>query len=72
MGLELKGEDNYKARPVAKDYETLEYNDSNIEQTDVKTAFLDGILQKEICINLPEDMKNEDVCRLNKSLYGLT
>lgn len=44
----------------------------NIEQMDVKTAFLHGKLQEEIYMHLPEDMNNEEyVCKLNKALYGL-
>ena len=46
-----------------------------IHQMDVKTAFLNGILEEEIYINQPEGyvVKGEEnkVCKLNKSLYGL-
>ncbi|KAE8675254.1 hypothetical protein F3Y22_tig00111689pilonHSYRG00088 [Hibiscus syriacus] len=47
----------------------------HLEQLDVKTAFLHGNLEEEICMLQPEDFKEKEkknlVCRLNKSLYGL-
>ena len=49
--------------------------DLEVEQMDVKTAFLHGVLDKEIYMEQPEGFKvkgKEDyVCRLKKSLYGL-
>ena len=49
--------------------------DLEIEQMDVKTAFLHGDLEEEIFMEQPEGFKvkrKEDyVCRLKKSLYGL-
>ena len=46
-----------------------------IEQLDVKTAFLHGDLEEEIYMEQPEGFKESDkenlVCRLKKSLYGL-
>nr|AAV88069.1 hypothetical retrotransposon [Ipomoea batatas] len=49
--------------------------DIEIEQMDVKTAFLHGDLDEEIYMEQPEGFKvkgKEDyVCRLKKSLYGL-
>ena len=49
--------------------------DLEIEQMDVKTAFLHGDLEEEIFMKQPEGFKvkrNEDyVCKLKKSLYGL-
>eukprot|EP00253_Pinus_taeda_P032349 PITA_32349 len=46
-----------------------------IHQMDVKTAFLNGVIEEEIYIEQPEDFetheKNSLVCRLKKALYGL-
>ncbi|GJV96650.1 putative RNA-directed DNA polymerase [Tanacetum coccineum] len=46
-----------------------------VEQMDVKTAFLHGDLDKEIYMEQPEGFqvkgKEDYVCRLQKSLYGL-
>lgn len=44
-------------------------------QLDIKTAFLYGELQEEIYMEQPEGFvipgKEEQVCRLQKSIYGL-
>ena len=46
-----------------------------IEQIDVKTTFLHGDIEEEIYMEQPEDFKVEGkenfVCKLKKSLYGL-
>nr|KYP32301.1 Retrovirus-related Pol polyprotein from transposon TNT 1-94 [Cajanus cajan] len=44
-----------------------------LQQMDVKTAFLHGDLEEEIYMVQPEGYKGDDqqVCRLKKSLYGL-
>jgi hypothetical protein len=47
--------------------------DLEIEQMDVKTAFLYGVLDEEIFMQQPEGLYDgtNRVCRLNKALYGL-
>ena len=49
--------------------------DLHLEQLDVKTAFIYGELEEEIYMLKPEGFaeigKENLVCRLNKSLYGL-
>ncbi len=48
--------------------------DIKIHQMDVKTAFLNGDLEKEIYMEQPEGFTQEGehlVCKLHKSLYGL-
>ncbi len=46
-----------------------------LEQMDVVTAFLNGDLQEDIFIAIPEGLKSDKtsgkVCKLRKSLYGL-
>ena len=49
--------------------------DMELEQLDVKTAFLHGNLEEVIYMDQPEGFqiegKEDQVCRLKKSLYGL-
>ena len=46
-----------------------------IHQLDVKTAFLNGILEEEVYIEQPQGFelygRDSHVCRLRKALYGL-
>ena len=50
-------------------------HDWEIEALDVKTAFLFGELDEEICMEQPEGFvvkgKEKKVCRLGKAIYGL-
>ena len=47
----------------------------NLHQMDVKTAFLNGVIENEVYIEQPDGFvvheKQSHVCRLKKSLYGL-
>ena len=47
----------------------------HIHQMDVKTAFLNGILEEEVYIEQPQGFevspRDTHVCRLRKALYGL-
>ncbi|XP_060210715.1 uncharacterized protein LOC132637677 [Lycium barbarum] len=51
------------------------YYDLKLHQLDVKTVFLHGELEEVIFMNQPEGFliegKEDQVCQLNKSLYGL-
>ena len=49
--------------------------DLELEQSDVKTVFLHGELEEEIYMDQPEGFivlgKEDLVCKLKRSLYGL-
>ena len=47
--------------------------DLSIHHMDVKTAFLNGILEHEVYMDVPIGVKSDknQVCKLHKSLYGL-
>ena len=51
------------------------YKEFKVYQMDVKSTFLNGILEEEVYIEQPEgfiDENNKDkVCKLHKTLYGL-
>ncbi len=51
------------------------YHDLELEQMDVVTAFLNGDLDEDIYMAIPDGFKNKynssKVCKLQKSLYGL-
>nr|GEY78346.1 retrotransposon protein, putative, Ty1-copia subclass [Tanacetum cinerariifolium] len=51
------------------------YYDYEIWQMDVKTAFLNGYLNEEVCMEQPEGFVNPKypnrVCKLKRSIYGL-
>ena len=46
-----------------------------IHQMDVKTTFINGIIQEEVYVEQPQDFEIHEreyhVCRLKKALYGL-
>ena len=45
--------------------------DLEIEQMDVKTAFLYGLIDTEVYVRYPEDYNEKRICKLLKALYDL-
>ncbi|KAI1004202.1 hypothetical protein K3495_g4009 [Podosphaera aphanis] len=45
------------------------FNDWEIEQIDVKTAYLEGDLHETVFMKSPEGMRTTKYVKLNKSLY---
>ena len=48
--------------------------DFNIMHLDVKCAFLNGVLEKPVYMEIPKGLNisvKENICKLRKSLYGL-
>ena len=49
--------------------------DFEFYQMDVKSVFLNGFIQEEVCVNQPPGFENSDmpnhVFKLKKALYGL-
>jgi hypothetical protein len=41
-----------------------------VHQMDVKTTFLNGVIEEEVYVEQPQGFKTH-VCRLKKALYGL-
>ncbi|CAB0039504.1 unnamed protein product [Trichogramma brassicae] len=75
---------NFKIRAVknkerASPYKTTGHpkTNSKVVQLDVKTAFLNGVLEEEVYMEIPEgtnlseNLKKSHVCSLKKALYGL-
>ena len=50
-------------------------NDLKLHQMDITTAFLNGDLEKEVCMKqsegFPVEGQENSVCRLKRSIYGL-
>jgi Reverse transcriptase (RNA-dependent DNA polymerase) len=46
-----------------------------LHQMDIKTAFLNGVIEEEVYVEQPQGFETHDsqthVCRLKKALYGL-
>lgn len=51
------------------------HHDLHLQQMDIKTAYLNGIISEDIYMSQPEGhiVRNKDklVCKLNKGIYGL-
>nr|AAM08562.1 Putative retroelement [Oryza sativa Japonica Group]AAM10749.1 Putative retroelement [Oryza sativa Japonica Group] len=74
-GMSPSDEARYKASSIRTLLSIVAMYDYELEQMDVKTAFLHGELEEDIYMEQPEGFvvpgKENLVCRLKKSLYGL-
>ena len=56
-------------------HRTCFHEEVDLHQMDVKTTFLNGVIEEEVYIEQPQVFEVEDivthVCKLKKDLYGL-
>ncbi|XP_029156132.1 uncharacterized protein LOC114928935 [Nylanderia fulva] len=69
-----RGPDGEVLRHKARLFERRGGEGLKFAQFDIKTAFLNGLLEEEIYMDQPEGFQDgtDRVCKLEKSLYGLT